>query len=833
MRRFAVTLAALVVATRIASGGSLPSRPGMYPNAAGAAALPMTASKLDVEVRGPIVSVSVAQTFRNDDNAPTEATYIFPLPPDAAVTAMAIDVGARTIHAGIERRAQAQARYEDAIAKGLDAGLLEQERPDVFTQSVAAIPPHATVTVRLRFDTMARYADGTWELVVPLVVAPRYVPGNASGKPTVGSGRSPDTDRSPDASRVTPASSPGAGGKTELVLAFESGVDRVTSPTHDLAQRGGRYVIVDAKSDRDAVVRWHAKVPAEGWVESDGFAAIVVEAPPAPAKRPTARATFVFDRAATTLGDGSLVEHGIETALIAALGGADLAATETSAFTSAAQLGAILEHTNAHHAFDLTKVLARLRPDGSPIVLVTDGLVTDDVAAIAAARALGVPVHVIGFGPAPNRSLLAAIAGATGGTLRVAVVGDDLPSLARDVLADVATPPAPFAVTWGTLAANAIVPALQPRLGAGQAVVVLARVSKPKAANARVAGTVFALASIVAPAAAPGATTPQGPLARRWARLELDELIAKGDAGAIADHALAYGLVSPQTSMVAIGEEVTVAGGVRHTRAVPVSLPAGMRWQEVKRETTVDVDGKLREETPEPTTGAAAGADKDKDDRKAPKKKTESHETITVKSAPPVIDHPAPNAGPSPVSKSERDDDGDSDENDATEVSKKHRATVATEDVSAATGTAEAMTLTGEAVMVSDRRFVRLAAALGGGLVVAHGDAVGMGALTARVDIGRATRFGIEGSLWLVDGLHAEGELGLYVSRVGIARRLELGIGPALHLGAGVGPALDLSLRYYFAPRLDFYLREGASYLYNGDAHGSQSATSAGIEASW
>jgi len=64
--------------------------------------------------------------------------------------------------------------------------------------------------------------------------------------------------------------------------------------------------------------------------------------------------------------------------------------------------------------FDLTHALAQVRTDGAPIVLVTDGLIGDDRAALAAAKRLGVPIHVIGVGPAPARALLAQLAGTTG-----------------------------------------------------------------------------------------------------------------------------------------------------------------------------------------------------------------------------------------------------------------------------------------------------------------------------------------------------------------------------------------------------------------------------------
>ena len=176
--------------------------------------------------------------------------------------------------------------------------------------------------------------------------------------------------------------------------------------------------------------------------------------------------------------------------------------------------------------------------------------------------------------------------------MRFALAGDDLAALARDVIADAANPPAALAVTWGTLAASDVVPAQLPRArrGAGDARRRARRAAEGRE-RARARRRVRARRRS-APARAPaGATTPRGPLARRWARLELDELIAAGNPRAITDARAAYGLVSPFTSMVAIGDEVVVPGGVKHTRGVPVSVPAGMHWQPVKHETTVELDG--------------------------------------------------------------------------------------------------------------------------------------------------------------------------------------------------------------------------------------------------
>jgi Ca-activated chloride channel family protein len=776
----------LVTLAGSARAAELPGRMGLY--APQGAPLAMLDSDVDVTVRGPIVEATVTQTFRNDTDRPTEATYIFPLPPDAAVSAMAIHTGTRTIHAAIDRRERAQERYERAVAAGMPAALLDQERPDVFTQTVAAIPAHGVVEVTLRYDTTARRAHGQWELALPLVVAPRYVPGSATGRPTTGAGRSPDTDRAPDASRVTPASAPDAGGKTAIHLHFASPVEDLASPTHTLNGDD----LVDPHSDHDVVIRWRAKVPDEAWVEQDadgGYAAIVVEAPPAKPRTAPLHALLVLDRSATTRGDGETTEHPLVHALLDALTAADRIAVTGSDdidARAASEVRRMLDDrwSRAAGPFDLARVLAGLHTR-DPVLLVTDGLVADDAEVLRAAKRASVAIHVIGIGPAPNRSLLMRIASLTGGTVRFVAPGDALPDLARDVLADVATPPAPLSITWGTLGATDVVPGQLPRLGAHQAALVLARVHKAVASNARVQGDVFGFATVTAPRAPEGATSAYGPLARRWAREKLDDLVATGDARAIAAHALRYGLVSPQTSMVAIGDEVIVQGGVKHTTPVPVSVPAGMKWQLVEHATHVD------------TTS-------------------------------PTLDEPAPETQQHAKKEAYRAEDsetrsgGEADE-DAAPV----RPGVASADVAQELDVADVSA-------TSSRRRQRFSFALGAGVAVVNGNADVTGQLVARYERAAGRNLvGAEGSLWLVGGIHGEGSLLATGSR-GITRRLELGIGAGLHLtGDAVGPALDLALRIPLTRALRLYLRyDGALLLHDGTKDG-QNAVSAGIETTW
>jgi hypothetical protein len=693
---------------------------------------------------------------------------------------------------------------------------------------VSAIPAKGTIVVTLRFDTVATFRGGRWELALPLVVAPRYVPGTASGRPTTGTGRAPDTDRAPDASRVTPGGAPGAGGATDIVLELGDAVDDVTSPTHELVKSKAGWTIHDPKSDHDAIVRWRAKVPQAGWVEAGddgGYAAVVVEAPPGAAKHAALRMMLVLDRAATTQGDADAVKRPFVRALLAALDRKDQVAavgTDTLDWRAPDLLAKELDASwgKAGGALDLTRTLGQARSDGAPLVLVTDGLVADDRAVLAAAKKLGVPIHVVGIGPAPNRSLLTAIAASTGGTVRFLLVGDDFTALARDVIADAATQPQPLSITWGTLAASEVVPATQPRLGAGQASLVLAKVKRVQTANARVRGDVFGFVTVTQPRVPDGATTTRGALARRWAKLKLDELVAAGNAQRITEHALRFGLVSPYTSMVAVGDEVVVQGGVKHSVPITVSVPEGMRWQLVKRELTLDLrhsDRKTGKKTESKNVPPAA------DKRPAPVSRPERAPTpATEPTIEPTIEPTVPL----------RDSAGADEEEDSLgeRSTQTVSGSVAAAPEAADYDMAETIVMSGES-----RRRLRLSLSLGGGLAVKNAEVAPLGGLALRGDVGGRTRYGLEGSLWLVDGLDAEGSVLGTASFRGIAHRFELGTGAGLRItGDGIGPALNVTLRALLPLRgLATYLRYDGALLLRDGTYDGQNAGSLGLEATF
>ncbi|MEW6249272.1 MAG: VIT domain-containing protein [Planctomycetota bacterium] len=153
-----------------------PPGPGFDPANPPPVPLPLRHTEVSGQVTGFVATVRVEQQYENPFDRPIEAVYVFPLPHDAAVNEFIMTVGERRIRGIIREREQAEQIYAAAKAAGHTAALLTQERPNVFTQSVANIAPGHRIDVEIRYFNTLAYADGWYEFVFPMVVAPRFNP---------------------------------------------------------------------------------------------------------------------------------------------------------------------------------------------------------------------------------------------------------------------------------------------------------------------------------------------------------------------------------------------------------------------------------------------------------------------------------------------------------------------------------------------------------------------------------------------------------------------------------------------------------------------------------
>jgi Ca-activated chloride channel family protein len=145
--------------------------------------LPLKDTRVDISVSGVIADVKVRQIYRNEGVRPINASYVFPASTRAAVYAMRMQLGNEIIVAKIKEREQAKKEFEQAKEEGKSASLLEQQRPNVFSMSLANIMPQEQVEIELRYTELLIPTDNVYEFVFPTVVGPRYAsPGSTNSK---------------------------------------------------------------------------------------------------------------------------------------------------------------------------------------------------------------------------------------------------------------------------------------------------------------------------------------------------------------------------------------------------------------------------------------------------------------------------------------------------------------------------------------------------------------------------------------------------------------------------------------------------------------------------
>src|SRR5262245_50657074 len=227
------------------------------------ARLPLAGVRISARVADRVAQISMEQKFHNPFTEALEAVYIFPLPGGSAVSAFELKVGGRVIKGVVKERDEARRTYTEAIEQGKRAALLEQDRDDVFTVQVGNLPPGEEVSVRLvTSERLPFFEDGTTELRLPLLVAPRYIPGNALPRDPVGDGVEWDTDQVPDASRITPPRlAPGFDPKVALQVEVEiadGALSDLASSQHAVKMANGKIALSnqDELLDRDFILRW-------------------------------------------------------------------------------------------------------------------------------------------------------------------------------------------------------------------------------------------------------------------------------------------------------------------------------------------------------------------------------------------------------------------------------------------------------------------------------------------------------------------------------------------------------------------------------------------------
>jgi Ca-activated chloride channel homolog len=217
---------------------------------------PLKQTDVRAEISGFLSRVTVTQTFQNPFAEKIEAVYTFPLPNDAAVDEMTIQIGDRFLKSKIMERQKAQETYEQAKQEGKTAALLDQERPNIFTQAVANISPNSEIKVIISYVETLQYSNGGYQFAFPMTVGERYLPLSKTEDPL-----SSSATGVPDAARISPARTDLPLHRVSLEVKLEASVsiESLASSTHEI------------ESERFSASRFFIRLKNEGEIPNRDF----------------------------------------------------------------------------------------------------------------------------------------------------------------------------------------------------------------------------------------------------------------------------------------------------------------------------------------------------------------------------------------------------------------------------------------------------------------------------------------------------------------------------------------------------------------------------------
>ncbi len=613
----------LVTPNDMQSGGLLlkSSEAGKYLEA------PRVATDFTVSVSGPTARTIVTQQFNNPSDGWVEGVYVFPLPDNSAVDSLKIVSGTRVIVGEVKEKKEAAVIYETAKNNGQAAALLEQERPNMFTNSVANIGPHEKVVVQIEYQQTIAQTAGTYSLRLPLVVAPRYNPQTIVQSVDFGAkGLGTTKTEAPTPPVMDPAlDAPVNPISITVHLDAGFGLGDVKSAYHkvDIIDKGANARDISLSgivpADKDFELTWNAvgTAPQAGlFTETinghDYLLGFVTPPTVAATVNHPREITFVIDNSGSM--DGASMPQAKDSLLY---GLAQLKPTDRfnvirfddtmdNLFSSPVQAteGKISEakifvnNLRANGGTEMIPPMKAALVDENPtdknylrqIVFITDGSIGNEQElfdTIAKGRGR-TRVFMVGIGSAPNTYLMTRAAELGRGTFTQIGDGAQLMPRMTELFGKIGNPVVTdlHAQLFGSTAE--ITPNDLPDLYQGEPVMLMADSAKLSGVlkiTGKIGDTPWEVKLPVANAAKGTG------ISKLWARRKIAEIEVATTLGsvdqaaadkAVLQVALEHQLVSSQTSLVAVDKSPKRPAGYKLTRAdVPLMLPAGWVFESV------------------------------------------------------------------------------------------------------------------------------------------------------------------------------------------------------------------------------------------------------------
>ena len=595
-----------------------PRGPEIAPPEAAVSPFLLEATDVRATVTGPVAHVVVTQKWSNPNAVPVDGLYIFPLPENAAVNDMSLKIGDRLIEGRMLRREEARAVYEQARTEGRVAGLLDQERANVFAQQVANIMPGMAIDVVIAFDHEIECEAGRCEYVFPTVVGPRFIPADQT-----------------DPGRIDPpVVAEGSRTRQRLTLAVDINagvaIRDLASPSHRItlarpdSTRARAKVAEGAAAllNRDFRLRWRLgsdrpELGVLAWRDAEkpgeaGIFTLLIQPPVQPSDEQALprELFFVLDCSGSMSGVPiEAAKNVVRRALRAARPGDTFQILRFSENVSGlgeqpleptpANLQRALRYLDTLHGQGGTHMLAGIRaaleaprdPERLRIVaFLTDGYIGNERDILAAVRRnIGkTRLFSFGIGSSVNRYLLEGLAEEGRGVAAFLGPRETPDEMVDRFIKRIETPVlTDIRIHFEDVDAQDLEPGLVPDLFAGQSVLVHGRYTRPGTGLVIVEGNVRGRTEVLSRVLIlPERKVETEALGRLWARARIHRLERQLHDGprddvkeAIVQLGLRHRLMTAWTSLVAVDSVVSNHGGERTSVQVPVEMPEDVAYQ--------------------------------------------------------------------------------------------------------------------------------------------------------------------------------------------------------------------------------------------------------------
>ncbi len=570
--------------------------------------LPLKHTKVEIEISGFVASATVIQQYHNPFKKPIEAIYTFPLPHDAAVNKMQMFIGKRKIEAVIKTRDQARKIYQQAKLKGQRASLLEQQRPNIFTQSVSNIMPGDNITIKINYVGKLSYKDGNYELVFPMVVGTRY-----------------------RSSRINPAvlePNQRSGHDIDLSVKLDAGVpiQNVYSNSHVIdirtINRHQKYIKLhpaDRLPNKDFILRYQVagKKPEIAVMahakKQDGFFSLMIQPPARVTKIFPRELIFIVDTSGSMRGFPLAKSKNIIRTLIQGMRKTDTFNVVRFAGDTGILWNQARHYTpeNANEALryvdsfqgrggtamrqGILNALSKKAADGYLRIafLLTDGYVGNEFAIFQAIEKQrnGARIFSVGIGSSVNRYLLERASELGRGETFYIRHDENSDKIIQQIFRRVDRPTiSNIEIDWGSLDVTQLYPAKTPDLWAGQAIIINGRYIKGGVDTIIVRGQLLNQPyQQKVRVRLPEVEDNNEAIATIWARQKvrhfMNKMIKRGQTPQLIKEiqklGLKYSLMTQWTSFVAVEEKAVNMNGKIQTIHQAVEMPEAVSYEGV------------------------------------------------------------------------------------------------------------------------------------------------------------------------------------------------------------------------------------------------------------